>query len=227
MGDIPPPFEAILFDLDGTLIEFKFRIREAHQAMIEYIRNLGYDVSRIGDHTKTQDVIDDVKRQWDELAHTDARSFELVRNGLFRILDEFESSAALDSRPFPGSLETIRSVRQVKIFAGLVTNSGRRAVQTILNAHGFTPYLSSIVTRNEMSRLKPSPVGLLAAIAQLGVEPERSLYVGDSILDIEAAREARMSCAAVTTGLYDQDTLRKFKPDFVLRSIEELKSIIH
>ena len=226
MGRRSPPFKAILFDLDGTLIEFKFRIREAHQAMVEYIRNLGYDVSRIGDHTKTQDVIDDVKRQWDGLDQTDSRSFELIRNGLFEILDEFESNAALDSRPFPGSLETIRSVHQGKIFAGLVTNSGRRAVQTILDAHGFAPYLSSIITRNEMSRLKPSPVGLLAAIAQLGVEPENSLYVGDSILDIEAAKEARMRCAAVTTGLYDQAELRKFNPDFMLDSIEELKSMI-
>lgn len=227
MGDRPLPFKAVIFDLDGTLIEFKFRIKEAHKAMVEYVGNLGYDVSRIGEQTRTQDVIDDVKRQWDGLSRTDSVSFEQIRNGLFKILDEFESNAALDSRPFPASLETIRSIHQDRIFAGLVTNSGRHAVEIILIRHGFAPYLSSIVTRNEMSRLKPSPVGLISAIKQLGVEPERSLYVGDSILDIQAARQARMSCAAVATGIYDQEVLRKFEPDFMLDSIEDLKSIVH
>ena len=218
-------FEAVLFDLDGTLIEFKFRIRESRQAMFDFVHSLGYDISRMNDHMKTQDVIDETRYQWERSTGKQTTEFDAIKDDLFKILDSYESEVANGSRPFADSLEVVRSV-SVRLPTGLVTNSGRPAVETILKKHGFAPFLSAVVTRNEMPRLKPSPAGLLAALKQLGVKPEKSLYVGDSTLDIEAAKLAKMKCAAVSTGLYGENVLRNLEPDFMLNKLGNLNEII-
>lgn len=221
-----PRFEAVLFDLDGTLIEFRFKIKESRQAMIDFVRNLGLDIGRMNGHMKTQEVIDETRYQWERSLGKCVSDFDLIKAGLFKILDTFESEVASCSRPFSDSLEMVRSIYQKNIPTGLVSNSGRPAVETIVNRHGFAPFFSSVVTRNEMFRLKPSPAGLLTALDQLGANPERSLYVGDSTLDIEAARAANMKCASISTGLYGHEELRKFEPDFMLNRLTELKDLI-
>jgi HAD superfamily hydrolase (TIGR01509 family) len=196
-------------------------------AMIDLLKKHGYDSSPWSDNMRTQEIIDNAKEQWQVSKELQRKyKFDEILNEIFRLLDKFEFEGLSQSRPHPGSVHILRTVKHSEILTGIVTNSGRAPVESILTEFGFSPYLSVVITRNEMEKLKPHPHGLIRAMKELNVSPSESLYVGDSAIDIEAARLAEMKCASVSTGSYQFDALKKLSPDYALRTIEELEQIV-
>jgi HAD superfamily hydrolase (TIGR01549 family) len=220
-------FKAILFDLDGTLIEFKFKVKESREAMIELLKKEGFDPLKWSEGSRTQEIIDNAREQWKASPYLrNAKDFQVIQDSIFRLLDVFEFEGLSKSRPHAGSVSILRKIKHSEILTGIVTNSGRAPVDSVLTEFGFSPYLSTVVTRNEMEKLKPHPHGLIRAMKNLGVSPSESLYVGDSVIDIEAARLAQMKCAAVSTGTFQHEALVKLGPDLVFRTLEELERAV-
>lgn len=227
MSEHQEKFKAVLFDLDGTLIEFKFPVRESRLAMFDFLRRNGYNLDHFKDNMRTQDLIDEAESQWSGSEKLkELHTFTDLRESLFRILDDFEFESISSSKPLPGCLNTLRKISETGLTMGMVTNSGRAPVISILSDYGFLPYMEVVVTRNEMTRMKPSPDGLLEATRLLLLEPRDILYVGDSVLDIEAASKAGMKCASIPTGSYSTEALRKMSPDFIFETMRDLESIL-
>lgn len=220
-------FKAVLFDLDGTLIEFKFPIKESRRAMINLLELNGYNVGHLDDHIRTQDLIDSVREQWTGSPRLrKEHSFVEVRENLYRLLDGFEFDSIKSSKPLTGCLDMIRKLNEAGILTGIVTNSGRAPVNSILSEYGYLPYMKVVITRDEMARMKPRPDGLLAARDLLKLDNDELLYVGDSVLDIEAAKEAGIRCASIASGIFTTETLLENEPDFLLKSLDELERIL-
>jgi HAD superfamily hydrolase (TIGR01549 family) len=216
-------FKAVLFDLDGTLIEFKFKVKESRLAMIEWLKKNNFDTSKFSSETKTQKIFDGLKLQTNS---ADRGDYETAKQALHEILNEFEFEGFSRAKPHPGSLQVLKRLKDEQILTGLVTNSGRRPVDSILGTFGFLPFLTTVITRDEMSSMKPEPDGILKAIEQLEVQKENTVYVGDSVIDIEAARTAGVSSIALSQGLYSRENLEKEKPDYLISNIEEVDEII-
>lgn len=221
-----PGFKAVLFDLDGTLIEFKFPVRESRHSLFDFLRQSGYDVNQFSETMRTQDLIDSVHMQWKNSASLQSRSFSDVKSNLYQILDGFEYKSMPTARPFPNCLKIIDRIRKNGSLVGIVTNSGRGPVREILDDYGFLPYMDLVITRNEMNRMKPTPDGLLEAKRILGLETRDILYVGDSVLDIESARHAKMKCASVPTGSHPVEELRKLSPDYMLEKLSDIEKLV-
>lgn len=219
LGSEPNSFKGIIFDLDGTLIDFQLRAKESRDSILEMLRVRGVDTTKLSRDLKTQAFLDQVET----ITKADYRSY---KKEIHRILDTFEMEAFETARAHPGALETLRLIHENKIKTALVTNSGRVPVDLKLKKYGFFPYLDVVVTRDEMKRLKPSPDGLLLAIEKLGITNEEALYVGDSVLDIQASRDAGIKCLSVASGIYAAEELVQFSPDFLIHRIEELTNII-
>ena len=208
-------------------MEFKFKVKESRVAMIDYLRSENYDVDRWTETMRTQEIIDGAREQWNVSKELQSRhDFKNILSGIFRLLDSFEFEALSQARPHSDSVHVLSKIKHAEILTGIVTNSGRAPVESVIKEFGFEPYLSILVTRNEMAKLKPHPHGLILAAEQLRVRPEESLYVGDSTIDIEAARLAKMKCASVSTGLFHLDALRSHSPDYAISSLTELESIV-
>lgn len=220
-------FKAVLFDLDGTLIEFKFPVRESRIAMFEFLTRNGYSTAGFKDTMRTQDLIDDAETQWKSSQEKQEKhSFSDLKQSLYRILDEFEYVSIVTSNPLSGTLETVQEINTEGLTCGVVTNTGRGPAVSTLSQIGFLPYLKIVVTRNEIARMKPAPDGLIEAQKLLHLEASSILYVGDSVLDIEASRSAGIKCAAIASGLYGTGVLEKASPDYMLQKIEDLNSIL-
>ncbi len=180
--------------------------------MIDLLVAKNYDPSSWTETMRTQEIIDQAQEQWrnsKELQND--HDFRDVHSDIFRLLDGFEFDALSQARPHPDSVSVLRKIKHAEILTGIVTNSGRAPVQSVIKEFGFEPYLSILVTRNEMEKLKPNPHGLLYAMKELRVRPEETLYVGDSTIDIEAAKTCKNE---VRGGLYRSVSHRRIKEIF-------------
>lgn len=223
-GENKARFKAVLFDLDGTLVEFKFKVKESRLAIIDWLSKNGFETSKLTPETKTQRIFEQVETQCN--SKVDGISFESARKSMSAILEEFEFQSFAEAKPHPGSLQLLKKLKDEQILTAIVTNSGRRPVDSVLGTFGFLPYIRLIITRDEMKKMKPEPDGLLSAIDRLKVEKSQAVYIGDSVIDIQAARKAGIISIALSQGMSSGQILAKEEPDYLISRIEEVEEIV-
>jgi beta-phosphoglucomutase-like phosphatase (HAD superfamily) len=198
---LPLP-DAVLFDLDGTLIDTvetriaawldvfaEVGVRTDHAALAPL---MGLDGRRLAREVSAADdrPIDD-----DEAEAIDRRSGELY-NG-----------RNTTPRPLPGVRELVAAIETRGLRWSIATSSRKAQVASSVQALGLEGE-PAITDASHVEHAKPEPDLLLLAARELGVPPERCWYVGDSTWDMLAARAARMTPIAVTAGsAVDEATL--------------------
>lgn len=173
--------DAILFDLDGTLINTKSLYLEAYRRAVEpYVRN---DLSH-----------DDIRalRPTSEIAFLRA----VVGESDFEacLADFYQAYEALHIDRFHGVYEGVDemlgAIREAGIPLGLVTGKSRRSWEiTRAVADSLEPF-DALVFEDDVRAPKPDPHGLELAVAALGVDAANAVYVGDTLTDMEAAAAA-------------------------------------
>ena len=137
-----------------------------------------------------------------------------------------EVKSAHDATLYPGAVETLRQVRSKSLKLGLVTNNSRSGTDLTLKRLHLKPLFDAIVTRDDCDEMKPSPAPILKILTELGISPEEAILVGDSAMDVIAARAAGIRSAAVSTGPFRIGTVLKAEPDYVLGSVTDLPSLV-
>ncbi len=211
---------AVLFDVDGTLVTFKFDVRGTRQALIAEISRGGLDTSTLSLSSPTQQIIDAARSQL--LERGQGGDFLPLKKKLYTILDAFEEESAKEASVFPGTRETLEYLRQRSARLAVLTNSGRQAAFAVLRKSGILDCFEFVLTRDDVESMKPSPEGVLLAVSHFGLPREETYYVGDGVYDILAAKEAGLKVVSVATGIYDSDRLKKEGADFVIGSLSDL-----
>lgn len=129
-------------------------------------------------------------------------------------------------QPFPQVMNVVDALHQQGITLGVVTTKNRPGTMRVLELYGLKKYMSSIVTVADVAHPKPHPEPVLKALQELGAAPEHTLMVGDSPADLQAAHAAGVRAAAVAWSLKGEETLKKYKPDYILKSMTDLYSIV-
>lgn len=109
---------------------------------------------------------------------------------------------------------------------GIVSNKGDKAVQELTKAYFQDDMKMALGERTDITR-KPAPDALLLAIDMLHTIPEDCIYIGDSEVDVEFARNAGVPCIIVTWGFRDRDELIDSAPDAIVDTMDELYEQIH
>lgn len=108
---------------------------------------------------------------------------------------------------------------------GIVSTKFRYRIEEILEREGLLGYFDVVVGGEDVSRHKPDPEGLLTALHRLGGSKADFLYVGDSVVDAEAARHAGIPFAAVLSGVTPRESFRNFPVHVILENLGELTEI--
>jgi HAD superfamily hydrolase (TIGR01549 family) len=215
---------AAIFDLDGTLVTFNFDVKGSRRAMLQELARSGFDSSGLELSAPTQEILDAVKQQ--TLSGRMPIEFGVVRQRLFSILDEFEAEGSKLSRPFEGTKTALEKLRKNDVRLALLTNSGRAATSALLSRYRLAGYFEFVLTRDDVQDLKPSPSGIFQAVARFGLHGSRVYYVGDSVLDVIAAKKAGVSMVAVASGNYRSERLRAEGAKYVLDAISDLPGLL-
>jgi HAD superfamily hydrolase (TIGR01549 family) len=214
---------AAIFDLDGTLVTFNLDIREWRKVLIDVMKKRGFDTDGLDPATPTQQILDFARNQ---VAPGQPGRFDELRREAFSILDQLELEAMAKASVFPDVVDTLRRLVSGGVRLGVLTNSGRRAAKQSLERWGLLGFFEFVLTRDDTETMKPRPEGLAQAVKLLGVEPDNVCYVGDSPLDILAAKSAGLKVVSVATGNYTAERLRGDGADFVIASLAELPKVL-
>ena len=127
-----------------------------------------------------------------------------------------------DSRLYPGVISTLEALRGAGLAAFCVTNKDGALAGPLMREAGLEPLLAFTIGTHARAERKPSPAMLLRAAAQLGIAPAQMLYVGDSVIDMQAARAAGCRAVAVSYGYDERIRSGAGSPDALISGLSEL-----
>lgn len=207
--------EAVLFDLDGTLIDTNELIIQTFQTVLDerfpgkYSREtilpfLGpplYETFQQVDPTQVDELIASY-RKWNVENH-DAMV-----------------------QAFPGVVETLEHLHARGIKMAIVSTKRNEMIERALNLMNVRHFFTAVIGLDDVKNAKPDPEPVQLALSKLGVEPEDALMVGDNFHDIIAARAAGVDSVAVAWSIKGLDYLMAFEPVYAIHAMSELVTIV-
>lgn len=194
MKQLPQNLKAVIFDLDGTLIdtadEFvvvvqQLRAEHGHGPMDENL--IRSNVSN-GARALVSIGLD--------IEESDS-GFERER---LRLLDIYSELLGSSARLYPGLGKLLAELCDLGVSWGISTNKPRVYTAPLLERLNIQPAPGSVVCPDDVKHRKPHPESLFLNCEQLGCSPDEAIYVGDHLRDIEAGRQAGMYTIAATYG---------------------------
>ena len=202
-------YKAILFDLDGTLLDTLEDMADALNRTMDHFalprRSLREVRSFVGNGA----------RRLVELA-TGAEG-ERLEEILAVYKEDYDRNYLVKTAPYPGIMALLDRLHMEGCLIGIVSNKPDSTVQSLSDAL-FQGKADISVGEKAGIRRKPAPDTVLAAMEALGVAKAETVYVGDSEVDVMTARAAVVPCISVTWGFRDRDVLEAagaetFAPD--------------
>lgn len=208
---------ALIFDLDGTLIDSKADLVQSVNAAL---LNAGRE------EISAEAVANFVGSGADtliRLAMSKAELDEEVRDTLAFFLRYYREHMLDHTVLYPGVLETLQQLAALPM--AVLTNKPVRFSRAILHGLRVDHFFRFVYGGNSFERKKPDPMGALALSRDFAVPSGEMMIVGDSDVDVLTARNAGMWACGVTYGL-GLAGLRETPPDFLLKSLTELPSAL-
>jgi len=218
-----PMKRAVLFDLEGTLVETVYQQRseavnqlrrETKKKLIE----LGVPAEALGELVRST-LLRNQAYEWVEtnLSRAEAARFH---SELDAFMKPFEMRSARLARIYPDTLEALEELATGGVEMGMATNTSREAADYMLGNLGLNRFFNVVVTRNDAPRLKPDAAMIHAAVARMGVAI--GWLVGDAMFDAEAAANAGLRSIIVR-----RDGMRpSFANDYFINSLNRVPSIV-
>ena len=214
-------FSAVLFDLDGTLLDTVPDLTDAVNGMrsdqnlsalrLETVagyvgkgtRNL---VARSLAHGSPQNGATPTEPQIDEARTRFNRHYHRVNGN--------------KSLPYPGAMAGLQAFRDLGLKMAVVTNKPTEFTLPLLERLDLARFFDAVVCGDTCAQKKPHPMPLLHACALMRANPSNALFVGDSIHDVAAARAANMAVLAVPYGYNEGKGVRDLEADDIVASID-------
>lgn len=211
----PSDVKAVLFDLDGTLIDTVELIRVSFRYATRVV--LGEEMP---DEVTMANVGQPLLQQFRDMAPGHAE--ELLR--VYRAFNmEHHDELA---REYPGTADTLSTLADRGIPMGIVTSKGTQAAQRGIELFGLGRFMDVVVTADDVEIHKPEPYPIHFAAGLLGVESVDCAYVGDSPHDMQAGISAGSVAIAALWGAFRPDEVLAPGPAFALSSIRDLVPLL-
>jgi len=207
--------KAVIFDLEGTLVDFQWKLTEGEGELRKALEGFGFEPDLFSGDNYAQ-----IWNKVIEIAPPEA--LQKIKDCLSEIYDRYDQDALSRWSPKPGAQEILLLLYKQGVKIGLVTNVGEKAAREVLFRFNLTRFFHQIITRNDTKFMKPRGEGIELCIAGLGTEKEHVLFIGDSLSDIFAAKEAGIKVAIVKGGESSPEEILAASPDYFLDSMQNI-----
>jgi pyrophosphatase PpaX len=202
-----------LFDLDGTLIDSIRLILDSYHHTLSQ-----HNLPARTDEDWLRGVGTPLHVQFSEWRESPEKLEAMIATYREYNLRHHDSMVTV----YPGVLAAIREIKAAGIQTGLVTSKNRQGALRGLTLVGLEALMDIMVCADEVTNPKPHPEPVEKAVALLGADPSRTVYVGDSIHDMRSGRAAGVKTAAALWGPFGRAHLESADPDFWLETPRDL-----
>ena len=208
-------FDTVLFDFEGTLVDFQWQLDAAHAELRAAFAAQGLAVE--GNYAQ----------MWNAAADRASAQGRLdaLRRALHPVYDRWDADALARWSLRPGAAGLLDALAERGVSAAVVSNIGRAALDAALVRFGLPQRLRMVLSRDDLLHLKPHPEGIATALAALGSSAAHALFVGDSLADVQAARAAGLRVAILCDGEAGEAAAVAAGPDWVISRLEEVADL--
>ena len=211
--------KGIIFDLDGTLLNTLNDLADSvnHVLRSNNMKERTVDEVRrfVGNGIPTL-----MKRAAED--GTDEKTLKKITD---EMLLYYKDHARNKTAPYEGIPELIRELNAMGIKTAVVTNKAENAAKILCDSM-FGNVFTAVIGDNGVSPLKPAPDNVLRAIDKMQLKKENILYVGDSDVDMETAKNAELISVGVLWGFRDREILEKAGADHIIEKPLELLNLL-
>ena len=209
--------KGILFDLDGTIFDTVPAYIEA--ARITF-KTIGYQIPENEKMLEIPKRIEQ-RKSLSDIVNGDTEAFLNV------YLKTFYDISTSEAKPFPNVSDTLETLsKKAKLAVVTMRRVPSASILSELQQFDLEKFFDNVITALDTHNPKPSPEGLIRAVAALDLHMRDCVIVGDSTIDVKAGKAAGAKTVSVLTGLYSREELAKAEPDFIINSITELPQLI-
>ena len=211
------PYQLVVFDLDGTLVDSASDIAESVNRTLEE-----WSLPRVEESVIRGWIGEGARRLLQQALEHSGSALEV--DAVFPSLEvHYGDCLLLDPRVYDGVRETLDDLRGKGVSLAVCTNKPQRFIRPLLQALALDDYFECIVGGDTLPERKPSALPLRHVVDHFGLQPAQCLMVGDSETDVLTAQAAQVPMALVTYGY-----LRGFDPKSVagVRVIDDLRELL-
>ena len=214
-------YQAVLFDLDGTLID----TAPDFVLCLNLLRQ-EHGLTALSD-TNIRKVVSDGARAMISLAFGIKEGDAGFEEKKLRFLDLYEQHIAEKSELYPGLEQCLLFCQEQNIPWGIITNKPRKYSELLLTKLGLMNNLATLVCADDVTNAKPNKEPMLKACNEISLPTESCLYVGDHKRDIDAGKNANMPTIAAAYGyVHNEDEAESWQANWTVQSGEELHSLL-
>ena len=212
-------YQAVLFDLDGTLLDTLEDLANAVNATLA--------AHGMPTHTvrETRAVLGNGMANLIERSAPAGTDKEELAALLADFKAYYGAHCTERTRPYAGIPELLAALRKAGIKTAMISNKGDFAVQSLAKDY-FDGLLDLAVGERAGIPRKPAPDMVRSALAALHADPAAAIYVGDSEVDILTAKNAGLACISVTWGFRDAEDLRAHGAATPVNTVRELQDLL-
>lgn len=211
--------KAVIFDLDGTLLDTLEDLKNAVNAALAVMNMPLCTIEQV------RHYVGNGVRRLMQRAVPDGENNPRFEEA-FSIFKDFYAQHCLDNtRPYQEVIYLLQELKERGVQTAIVSNKLDSAVRE-LDERFFRQYTTTAIGDREDMARKPDPEMVNAAIAALGTQREKTIYVGDSEVDIQTAANAELPCVSVTWGFRDEQFLKKNGAKTLIQTPLELLYLI-
>ena len=212
-------YKAVLFDMDGTVLDTLGDLAAAVNHTLREFSMPERSVAEVAAALSNGAAY--------LIAHTvpDGTPKELTDKVLAAYALYYDAHCDILTGPYDGIVPLMQKLRGKGVKLAVISNKQDTAVKPLAEKY-FPGLLEIAVGESAEVRRKPNPDAVLAALRHIGVEREDAIYVGDTEVDLQTARNAGMECASVDWGFRTREQLVEIGAEHIFDTVQELEEYL-
>ena len=212
-------FNTVIFDLDGTILDTLCDLRDSVNFALT---NNGLPCRNT---EEIRAFVGNGIRLLIERAVPENTDKETVEKCFFDFKEHYKINSANSTMPYDGIIDVLYRLKEKGVGLSVVSNKADFAVQSLVETY-FAGIFDFAVGEKDGVRRKPYPDSVFAAMEYLGADKTKTVYVGDSEVDVETAVNSSIPCVSVTWGFRDKEVLEKLNPEYIIDEPKQIVNII-
>lgn len=212
-------YKLAIFDFDGTLVDSAPGIIDV---MRDVVREYGLPEVILEEWRQLVGV--PLERQMEVIFPDRDDSYRKEVTERYRAL--YDQQAIERCPLFPGLRSTLERLKNSGVRLSIVTSKRKHLVDKVIDHHGLGYYFSLILGAQEVANHKPHPEAVYLTLAHLAMTSDDAIVIGDSIYDLDMARNAGVASIGITTGIHSREILTTAEPKCIVNRLEDVLPVI-